>query len=606
MNQNTDYSGKVKPFDNVAEHFQGRWENFFRVFCGRLDEESGLGLCPFCQERGYTLSFDRDAGRWNCPKCGSSGDPWQFYSRLVGCPIEDAEERIIGEYTGSRTGFSPQAPQGAGPGSGPGDWPEPVPLDDGPLPEMKPPSGILGEYSQAVARSTETPLELPLSMALATVATACQRKIIVQVKPGYAEPVNLYLNCALDSGNRKSSVHAEMVKPLLIWEAQKITEVGPVVKDLESVRRNQEARIKSLRVKYGKAPQDELASLEIEIGQLERDLAEVPPLPRVWVQDITPEQLGVLMAEQGEKIAILSAEGGIFDIVAGRYSNGVPNMDLLLQGHSGDSVRVDRGSRDPVYLKNPCITIGLSTQPEILRRIADVPGFRGRGFLARFLYLLPRSTLGTRSLETKAVSEELRAEYHKVIHALLNIEPSKGQDGEQVPLVLHLASAAYAEWLEFSRAVEVELREGGHYEHITDWAGKLPGAAIRLSGLLHCVKYPEQPWSREIDFETMGEALELAGIFSVHALRVFDLMGADKALQGARRVWRWIERSRSLVFTKRDVHQALRGSFPRVADIEPPLMVLEERSYLGSVNEATGGRPIVRYMVNPSLVRRWR
>ena len=105
------------------------------------------------------------------------------------------------------------------------------------------------------------------------------------------------------------------------------------------------------------------------------------------------------MAEQGEKAAALSSEGGIFDIMGGRYSRGMPNLDIFLQGHAGDAVRVERRSREPVYMDEPALTMGLSPQPEILRGLVDKPGFRGRGLLARFLYLIPKSTLGYRTLE---------------------------------------------------------------------------------------------------------------------------------------------------------------------------------------------------------------
>jgi len=50
------------------------------------------------------------------------------------------------------------------------------------------------------------------------------------------------------------------------------------------------------------------------------------------------------MADNDEKMSVLSDEGGIFDILAGRYNGGIPNLDLFLQSHSGSSVRVDRGS----------------------------------------------------------------------------------------------------------------------------------------------------------------------------------------------------------------------------------------------------------------------
>ena len=484
-------------------------------------------------------------------------------------------------------------------------WEEPVLLDDFSLPEMEPLPGIIGEFSEAVSGATETPLELAQGLALAAVATACQGKVEVQVKRGYSEPVNVWVNVSLESGNRKSSVHSEVTRPLLTWEAEKREELEPVVREAESQRKNQEARLKSLRARYGKSGRDELPELEHEIRELEEELEEVPVMPKIWVQDITPEHLGTVMSLHGGKISIMSAEGGIFDITGGRYSKGIPNLDLFLQAHSGDPVRVDRGSRDSIYLESPALSMGLSPQPEVLKSIADAPGFRGRGLLARNLYLLPGSRLGHRKLETYPVSKGIRERWEIVIHALLNFKPATDERGRPVPHILSLTYSAYDEWLQFSRVVEKDLREGGRFENIMDWSGKLPGATARLAGLLHCVQHPEQPWSQQIDIDTMSQALGLGAIFSSHALKVFNLMGADKSLEGSRKVWRWIERGGFKSFSKRDCYNSLKGSFPRVADIEAPLDVLEERSYVASTKEQTGGRPTVTYRVHPELTEGW-
>ena len=59
------------------------------------------------------------------------------------------------------------------------------------------------------------------------------------------------------------------------------------------------------------------------------------------------------MAANNERMSILSDESGIFDILAGRYSNGVPNLDLFLQGHAGSPVKVNRGSRPPIAMESP-------------------------------------------------------------------------------------------------------------------------------------------------------------------------------------------------------------------------------------------------------------
>lgn len=486
-----------------------------------------------------------------------------------------------------------------------GDWENPILLDSFPLPEMEPLPGIIGEFCDAVSEATETPLELAQGLAFPIIATAIQGKVKVLVKSGYTEPVNIWINTVLPSGNRKSSVLQEVTDPLLSWEARQIQKDGPKVRELESQRRNEEARIKSLRAKYGKSKRENLAEIEREILDLERELISVPALPKIWVQDITPEHLGTVMAEQGGKMAILSAEGGIFDLMAGRYSGGIPNLDLFLQSHSGDPVRVDRGSRDSIYIPSPTLSMGLSTQEDVLKKIGSAPGFRGRGLLARFLYLLPVSPLGFRSLETTPVSYKVQDQWRQVIHKLLDLEPSSDQNGNLAPHMLKLSRQAYNEWLDFSRHIETELREGGRFEFIRDWAGKLPGATIRLSGLMHCVLFPQQPWKEPISLETMQQGLGLGAIFTEHAMKTFDLMGCDKNIEGARLVWRWVERGRFKTFRKRDCHNALQGRFPRVAGIEPPLDVLTERKYLAKSTEKTGGRPSDIFSVNPELTRGW-
>lgn len=428
-------------------------------------------------------------------------------------------------------------------------------------------TGIIGDMARAVSIETETPFELSAGFILSVLGTACQGKFIVKIKPGYQEPVNIWVITALDPANRKSSVLIKITNPLNQWETLKHSELDFFIKDAASKLKNQEARIKSLRAQYGKAKQEDLKAIEDEILDIEKNLVQVPVYPKLWAQDVTPEHLGTLLNNHGEVMSIISAEGGIFDIIGGRYSNGVANLDLFLQGHSGDPVRVDRGSREPVFLNSPALTLGLSPQPEVLRGLVDKPGFRGKGLLARFLYFLPKSNLGYRGLDSDPVPKNIKINYQNLISQLLDIEPGEDEHGNRQPFILNLSKRAYLEWSDFYMVVEKDLREGGRFEHITDWAGKLPGAAARIAGLLHCAKNPDQPWAKEIDIKTMENALEIAAIFSEHTLIAFDLMGADRSLEQARKIWRWVEHGRYETFTKRDCFNALRGTFHRVVNI---------------------------------------
>jgi len=467
--------------------------------------------------------------------------------------------------------------------------------------------GILGKTVAAVSAATETPIELATGNCLATVATAFHGKIIVRVKTGYTEPLNIWIATFLEPGNRKTAVLISTTKPLITWEAAKREQEKPRIQAIESERKNQEARIKRLRTQYGNAKFEELEEIQHEIRKIEDEMVPIPVYPKVWADDVTPEHFGTLLGHHDGCMAIISSEGGIIEIIAGRYNGGIPNLDVFLKSHAGDPVRVDRGSRDPVDIERPASTFGLSPQPDVLKGMAEKKGFRGRGLLGRFLYFLPKSNLGHRTLETEPIPEAVTNKWEGLIHTLLDIEPQKNDNDQVEPFVIDLSRAAYSEWFEFAKVVESDMGEGGRFETMRDWAGKLPGAAARLAGLLHCVKHPSQSWGEKISVETMETALDIAAVASSHAEVAFNLMGADAEIEGAKRVWRWIEKGCHESFTRSDCFQALRGTFPRATNIDGPFDVLEERNYLASYDPKKGskGRSSITYNVNPELTTGW-
>lgn len=491
-------------------------------------------------------------------------------------------------------------------------WGEPIPLDVHVAPCLPDAvfTGWLGDQIDAVAQATETPRELAASFALSVLGTICQKRFSVRPEPGYFEPLNVWTICALESGNRKSANMRAMVAPVISLEKRLRAEAVAEVDRKKSERKTLEARISQLRDKAKKTDDAEaFETLKEQIAKTEAELPEVPQIPRLFGQDVTPEHIGTMLADNGERFALLSDEGGIFDIIGGRYSGGVPNMDVFLQSHSGSTVRVDRGSRPPVILDHPALTIGLSPQPDVLRGLVDRPGFRGRGLLARFLYLVPNSRLGQRDLVSRPIPDPIRHAYESAITALADVPPK--MDGDQpVPYVLTLSPEALATWKQFQRSIEEQLRDGGRLENLKDWGGKLPGAAARLAGLLHCAEYA---WSvsdvREIGGDTMGRAVRLSEYLVSHAMIVFDLMGADEEMDAAKALWKVIEGKRAEEITARDAWHPLRGKYKRMADVEPGFDLLIERGYIYEPHQADyqrSGRPSRKFIVNPRIVEQWK
>jgi len=491
------------------------------------------------------------------------------------------------------------------------EWPQLIPLDSPNLPRLNLatlPSWV-GDYARALSIATETPPELAAGLVLVTCATAAARRFKVMVNLGYFEPCNLWIVVALPPGNRKSAVQSAVTSPLVSWEKIKIKTIEPEIKQINSKRKTMEARVAQLRTTSAKDQNlDSANMLAQQAADLETELPEVPVSPQLWTSDATPERLGVLLAEQDERMAWLSSEAGIFDLLQGRYSKGIPNLDLILKSHSGDSERVDRGSRPPVYLHSPLLSIGLSPQPDVLRGLAGKDGFRGRGLLGRFLYLLPPSPLGYRSLKTSPIAENISNAYVAGVKAMLDWEALAGPDNETMH-ILRLSEEAYSEWLSFSLSIEANMRPGGNLEYLTDWAGKAPGAAVRIAGILHGIKHAHgSPWNAVITAETMNSALEIMSVITHHSLAAFDLMGVEVTISDARYVWSWIERIKSPTFIIRDAFNILRGHFSKMKPLKDALEILEERGYIDFVespNKGPGRPPSPTVRVRPEIVKSW-
>jgi hypothetical protein len=371
-------------------------------------------------------------------------------------------------------------------------------------------------------------------------------------------------------------------------------------------------------------------ALREEIEAAEASLTEVPRSPRIVSQDITPEQLSALMAQNGERLALFSSEGGVFSIMAGRYSGGIANLDIYLQAHSADPVRVDRGSRPSVYLQEPALTMGLSVQPDVLCDMASKPGFRGRGLVGRFLFCTPRDIVGRRTLETVPLPETVAASYAETITALLNMGEQRNMLTGDL-FTIRLSDEASTVWREFALWVESAMAEGGELEHMRDWAGKLPGAAGRIAGIFHCIGCAKQLFQAEADTPdinssttlpweiqaatatpdrhpltdaTMQMALNLARKLVPHAIHTYAVMGEGSDIQAARRILRWIEGAGVEEFSGRDCHYALKGTFQKRADLDPGLAVLMERGFIRRVQPPAKGGPGRKkelYQVNPAV-----
>jgi len=274
-------------------------------------------------------------------------------------------------------------------------------------------------------------------LALSVLGAACAKKVRIEVKAGYQEPLNIFTVVALPPANRKSAVFKQVVKPVEDYEREEAKRTGREITQKQAARKIKESKLKKMQEQAASAKGLNLDSLVEQASSLAGELAETPVSAptRCIADDCTPEKLINLLGDQGGRIAVLSPEGDIFDLMAGRYSvNRTPNFGVHLKGHAGDTLRVDRVGRAPEFIEQPALTLGLTVQPEVIHGLAAKPGFRGRGLLGRFLYSLPPSNLGYRDTNAPPVPDHVYELYRGGLSVLLNLSNEMGEDGASVYL----------------------------------------------------------------------------------------------------------------------------------------------------------------------------
>jgi Protein of unknown function (DUF3987) len=488
-------------------------------------------------------------------------------------------------------------------------WPEPIPLRSHlqlptfPLDTLP---ASLAEWAAATADELQCPVELPACLALGSLSCACGGWLEVQVRENWTEPVNLFLAVALRSGEKKTPAYRRAIRPIRDFERDEKVRLSPILADVESEKAFLEARIKKikgmLKSDKGVGPEElksDLAKHIVELQQLPVAFA-----PRFLAEDITQEGLGVLMQANAERLGLFSDEGGIFRLMVGYYNDGKANLDIFLKSYSGETVTVDRITREPVRLERPSLTICLAVQPAVIESLGESPQLRDFGMLARFLLCIPTSLVGQRNHRAPAAPQDVLDQYDRHVASLL--KKSRLTEALEPPAtrLLSIDLAGFEELIEAQQEIEPRIGEGGDLYPYADWMNKCAGRIIRIAALIHAYREVDDGVEcNTIPVQTIKDARRLHNFFLDHAVAGLDRLGADPAVGAAEHLLAWMKRRKKSEFKKRDAHSECRSLFSRSGHLDAPLALLVEKGWirlLETPGPRSPGRPSESYLVHPA------
>lgn len=459
---------------------------------------------------------------------------------------------------------------------------------------------VLADFVENIATVLSVPRAMPFMAALGMVSAAVSTKFIISPKPDWREPINIYTLVAMQPASNKSQTLKYLKSPIDDWEKNEAKRTKPerdkAHTDLKIVQTELAKHYATIKNRKSKAEEIEAAKKAIE--ETEEKFQEMkenlPVKPQIYTTDATPEAIADMVHQQKNRLAIISDEGGITEVLAGLYNSGNANIDIILKGIDGGAARIKRANKD--YHLNPYLTVVLLIQPQVLANMADKRAFTGNGMLERYLYAIPSGNVGYRRFSTATLDRLTAENYHHLIYNLLSLERP------EEPYILQLEDPAKVLFQNFRDKIERELRADGRLYICRGWGGKLAGYTLRIAGLMHvALNVGRQNFL--IRHDTMQNAITTAELLMEHAVAAYGSMGADIEISDAKELLEWIRAQGATKLTKTDIVNAMRNrQMGKKERLAKALAVLVERNYLSSAHlDTSTKKPTEVYFVNPTL-----
>jgi replicative DNA helicase len=448
------------------------------------------------------------------------------------------------------------------------EWPELIPLGEArDRPEF--PAHVFPQWAQQqvsqVATEMQMAPDLPAQSLITALSIIHAKRLRIRIDGPWVEKANTYLVTAMGSSDGKSPAMDKMIDPISDIQTEMIEAAAQQIADV-GIRRKIIEKQQASFINKGETA----AALA-----LNQDLQELPELkpPRLIVDDCTPERVGEMLSEQGGRLAIVSTEAGLFDMMAGGYKDS-SDLDVYLKGWSGDTYSADRMSRTTGVVKNAAITIGLTVQPSVIAKLSEQPQFHGRGLIARIMFAMPPSRKGYRDkMRMSTYDDTIAATYEDRIRRMAR----PLMDNDAPVRTISFSPDALHAFKTMQQDLEDRMRSGGDLEHLAEWATKCQSTIARLAGLLHVI---HEHRDDEISADSVEAAIEVGHYWIAHVKIASDLWGSDPLLNGARKIMEWVRAEKISTASVRDVYGFNRRIFPKAADCIPALTLLTERGWM--------------------------
>lgn len=454
---------------------------------------------------------------------------------------------------------------------------------------------ILREMTIGIAETTGTDTAMAATLILSAIGYCFTGVYRMQGKKDHSEAPVIYSFTVADPSERKSPVVKFIKKPFVDFEMKYNQEHAEEFHKIEAMKNKLILEADKLE-KEGSDNVDYIAKLRTEAEQI-GDVGK----RRIAVDDITPESLVQLMG-RNKTLLMISDEAGMLGNFAGRYSNSMPNLDMILKAWSGESFFCDRATKESIQISNPYLSISLTGQPYLWESMVVNPVFRNSGLLARFLYCFPKSKVGTRRYDSKAIKPTIIDSYNRLIEILLTRKFNTQSSKEKF---LQFDTAAQQNFTDYYN-IYIEKIQLTEFVNCKDWGGKYHGQILRLCCIIHCVKCiidNKNPEEVLVNVDTLCMAISIADYYKNQAIYAFNIGGVDNEILKAEKALEIIKAKKFKEGFQSTLLKSCRYKiFGEPENFYNLLKLLEEYGYVALDERIAGNnKPAVYVYVNPKV-----
>jgi putative DNA primase/helicase len=495
-------------------------------------------------------------------------------------------------------------------GTAPIDWPEPASLQSE-LPHVQLFSEDLlpisfRQFVRDVAERMQVPMDYPAVVVVLCLAGAVSRRANIQPKAndtGWTVVPNLWGGIIAPPGFLKSPVIQSITRPLNQIQERWRRDHDDALLRYAEAKEEFELRIATWKEQYKRSLKSGKPAPERPTDGPEEAISK-----RLIVNDATFEALHQTMSENPAGILVIRDElTGWWSTLDRTGREG--ERAFCLQAWNGDTGHtIDRIGRGTIHVDACCMSMVGGIQPGRLRSyLADAlrDGPSNDGLIQRFQLMVWPDTDSEWEYVDRRPDPAIEAQVKQGFNVLVELDP-------ETPLRFRFDAGAQQLFIEWLTDLEGKVRgtelHPALISHVSKYRKLMPALALlfELADRAAAGEITNGP-DLLVSLEHTKQAAALCDYLESHAVRIYSCITSPQ-MRAARELADKIKGRKAGAngfFTFRDVYLKGWSGLDTPEAVRLAAQVLEDAGWIREVNgeprPSTGGRPPLRYQVNPKV-----